>query len=139
MNSNTGPGAPDVGAVLESSVVAQSPACASDETIVLENNGVRLDLYRHRGFLDDRELTLTPTEFRMLECLLRAAGRPCSQDALAAAALKVRHDSTDAIVWHIKELRRKLGRPGLIETIYRVGYRLGGERSTPPERSVACD
>src|SRR5262245_23900422 len=42
---------------------------------VIEHLGVRIDRVRHRAFADDRELELTPTEFKLLECLLRQPGR----------------------------------------------------------------
>jgi DNA-binding response OmpR family regulator len=107
---------------------------AGNASVVLEINGVRLDLYRHRAFLDGRELFLTPTEFRVLECLLRAEGRPCTQAELASAALKIQHGCAERVVCHVKELRRKL-RPDLIETIYRGGYRFRSAGVVQPERS----
>ena len=42
---------------------------------VVEHLGVRIDRVRHRAFADGTELDLTPTEFRLLECLLRQPGR----------------------------------------------------------------
>src|SRR4029079_18723272 len=43
----------------------------SDLAEVIEHDVVRIDRVRHRAYVDDRELDLTPTEFRLLECLLR--------------------------------------------------------------------
>src|SRR3954471_21149094 len=40
-----------------------------DPTDVVEHLGVRIDRVRHRAFVAGRELDLTPTEFRLLECL----------------------------------------------------------------------
>ena len=79
---------------------------------------------RHRAFVDDRELDLTPTEFRLLECLLRQPGRAFTRHQLMDAAI-----GEGAIVLertidvHIKTLRRKLGEGDLIETVRGVGYR----------------
>ena len=77
-----------------------------------------------RAFADGRELDLTPTEFRLLECMLRQPGRAFTRHQLMDAAI-----GDNAIVLertidvHIKTLRRKLGTADLIETVRGVGYR----------------
>src|SRR5690242_19243609 len=38
---------------------------------VIEHQGVRIDRVRHQAYVRDQELDLTPTEFRLLACLLR--------------------------------------------------------------------
>jgi two-component system, OmpR family, phosphate regulon response regulator PhoB len=91
---------------------------------VVEYLRVRIDRVRHRAFADDRELDLTPTEFRLLECMLRQPGRAFTRHQLMDAAI-----GEGAIVLertidvHIKTLRRKLGTADLIETVRGVGYR----------------
>ena len=42
---------------------------------------------RHRAYVEGRELDLTPTEFRLLECLLRQPGRAFSRHQLMDAAI----------------------------------------------------
>src|SRR3954453_588067 len=42
---------------------------------VYESQGVVVDRHRHRALYRDDELPLTPTEFRLLEALIRQAGR----------------------------------------------------------------
>jgi two-component system phosphate regulon response regulator PhoB len=91
---------------------------------VIEYLNVRIDRVRHRAFVDGRELDLTPTEFRLLECMLRQPGRAFTRHQLMDAAI-----GEGAIVLertidvHIKTLRRKLGTTDLIETVRGVGYR----------------
>jgi two-component system phosphate regulon response regulator PhoB len=91
---------------------------------VVEYLNVRIDRVRHRAFVDGRELDLTPTEFRLLECMLRQPGRAFTRHQLMDAAI-----GEGAIVLertidvHIKTLRRKLGTTDLIETVRGVGYR----------------
>ncbi len=92
---------------------------------VLESQGIRIDRHSHRAFAGDQELPLTPTEFRLLEVLLRQTGRAFTRFELMDAAI-----GEDAIVLertidvHIKSLRKKLGEAGeLIETVRGVGYR----------------
>ncbi|WP_145276587.1 winged helix-turn-helix domain-containing protein [Tautonia plasticadhaerens] len=92
---------------------------------VIEVRGVTVDKHRHRALYLGSELPLTPTEFRLLEVLLRQAGRAFTRHELMDAAI-----GEDAMVLertidvHVKSLRKKLG-PGseLVETVRGVGYR----------------
>ena len=97
---------------------------------VVEHAGVRVDRVRHQAYVHGRELELTPTEFRLLECLVRQHGRAFTRGQLMDAAI-----GEGAIVLertidvHIKSLRRKLGAEGeVIETIRGVGYRFRESR-----------
>ncbi|MBY0524054.1 MAG: response regulator [Gemmataceae bacterium] len=98
------------------------PAGEPGDTV--EHLGVRIDRIRHRATFQDKELALTPTEFRLLECLLRQPGRAFTRHQLMDAAI-----GEGAIVLertidvHIKTLRRKLGSMDLIETVRGIGYR----------------
>jgi two-component system phosphate regulon response regulator PhoB len=97
---------------------------SGDPTDVIEHLGVRIDRVRHRAYADDVELELTPTEFRLLECLVRQPGRAFTRHQLMDAAI-----GEGAIVLertidvHVKTLRKKLGETELIETVRGVGYR----------------
>jgi two-component system phosphate regulon response regulator PhoB len=98
---------------------------------VVEHLGVRIDRVRHRGDVQGQELDLTPTEFRLLECLLRQPGRAFTRSQLMDTAIGegavVLERTIDV---HVKSLRRKLGAAGeFIETVRGVGYRF---RETPP-------
>jgi len=96
----------------------------ADPVDVVEHLGVRIDRVRHRAHAEGRELDLTPTEFRLLECLLRQPGRAFTRHQLMDASI-----GEGAIVLertidvHIKTLRKKLGTSDLIETVRGVGYR----------------
>ena len=92
---------------------------------VVESQGIVIDRHSHRVLYHDQELSLTPTEFRLLEVLIRQAGRAFTRYELMDAAI-----GEDAVVLertidvHIKSLRKKLGEAGdLIETVRGVGYR----------------
>jgi two-component system, OmpR family, phosphate regulon response regulator PhoB len=101
----------------------------NDPVDVVEHLSVRIDRVRHRAFVQGRELDLTPTEFRLLECLLRQPGRAFSRHQLMDAAIGegavVLERTIDV---HIKTLRKKLGDPDLIETVRGVGYRFREDR-----------
>jgi DNA-binding response OmpR family regulator len=96
------------------------------EAEVAEYEGVRVDLIRHRAFAGGREVPLTPVQFRLLHTLLRRPGRTFTRAELMDAALRSGTTYARTIDYHIKEVRRKIGRYGLIENVYGVGYRLGG-------------
>ncbi len=96
----------------------------ADPVDVVEYLDIRIDRVRHRAYAAERELDLTPTEFRLLECMLRQPGRAFTRHQLMDAAI-----GEGAIVLertidvHIKTLRKKLGASDLIETVRGVGYR----------------
>ena len=96
-----------------------------EKTDVINHLGVRIDRVRHRAYVEGQELDLTPTEFRLLESLLRQPGRAFTRAQLMDAAI-----GEGAIVLertidvHVKSLRRKMGAAGeYIETVRGVGYR----------------
>ena len=96
----------------------------NDPTAVVEHLGVRIDRLRHRAFVGDAELSLTPTEFRLLECLLRQPGRAFSRHQLMDAAIGEGQIVLERTIdVHIKTLRKKIGDSDLIETVRGVGYR----------------
>ncbi len=98
------------------------PSAATDA--VVEHATVRVDRVRHKVFAENREVDLTRTEFRLLECLVRQPGRVYTRPQLLTQAME---DGTvvleRTIDVHIKSVRKKLGNPELIETVRGVGYR----------------
>src|SRR5262245_4584735 len=102
---------------------------AKENTDVTDHLGVKVDRVRHQVTVSDRKLDLTPTEFRLLECLIRQPGRAFTRHQLMDAAIGdgsiVLERTIDV---HVKTLRKKLGdvkgaSPDLIETVRGVGYR----------------
>ncbi|MFM8272240.1 MAG: response regulator [Gemmata sp.] len=100
---------------------------------VTDYAGVKIDRVRHRVTFNDEPLDLTPTEFKLLECLVRQPGRAFSRKQLMEAAIG---DGTmvleRTIDVHVKTLRQKLEKAGadkeLIETVRSVGYRFREEK-----------
>jgi two-component system phosphate regulon response regulator PhoB len=103
---------------------------SADTSEVVEHLDVRLDRIRHRVVVEEKEIELTPTEFRLLDCLLRQPGRVFTRHQLMDAAMgggaTVLERTIDV---HVKTLRRKLGAADLIQTVRGVGYRF---RETTP-------
>ena len=112
---------------------------ANEPVGVIEHLGVCLDRVKHKVTLHGRELDLTPTEFRLLECLLRQPGRAFSRAQLMDAAIGegavVLERTIDV---HVKTLRRKLGDGDLIETVRGVGYRFREKREVWVDAVKAC-
>ncbi len=79
-------------------------------------------------FRNNREITLTLKEFRLLEYLMRNAGLTISRDDILASLWDFNFESFSNVVdVHVKNLRRKIDKnykEKLIETIYGIGYRL---------------
>jgi DNA-binding response OmpR family regulator len=103
-----------------------------EEDRVLRAGTVAIDIARHRATLGGEPLPLTPTEFRLLRALVESRGRPLSRSVLAERALPGESDALERTVdAHVMKIRRKLrareasGSPE-IETVFGVGYRLGG-------------
>jgi two-component system response regulator MprA len=91
--------------------------------------GLRLDPATHAVSAGGRSEALTPTEFRLLACLLAHPGEAVRRRDLIRAGWPhgaiVRENTLDA---YVARLRRKLrGFPGAPElaTVHGVGYRLG--------------
>jgi two-component system response regulator MprA len=90
-----------------------------------------LDVTSRRAFRGGREIFLTPTEFRLVEFLMRQGGRVASRHAIIEAVWRqgenVEENTLDAFV---RLLRRKIdeGEPvKLIHTMRGFGYRLDAE------------
>ena len=85
-----------------------------------------IDLRTRKVTVGGQEIALTPKEFDILECLALDPGRVISrQEVLEAAWDSHWYGPTKVLDVHMAALRRKLGVPGLIETVYGRGFRLG--------------
>ena len=92
---------------------------------VLRRAGVIADPARHQAFRDGRYLTLSRKEFGVLVELLRADGATVSAEHLLEKVWDENADPfTSAVRLTVLKLRRKLGEPGIVETVAGVGYRI---------------
>lgn len=95
---------------------------------ILERGQLRLDPERHTCHWGDRPVTLTVTEFLILQALATRPGVVKSRDALMDAAYDDQVYVDDRTIdSHIKRLRKKFKQVDtdfdVIETLYGVGYR----------------
>jgi DNA-binding response OmpR family regulator len=102
---------------------------AEVETPVYDDGTVRVDFHLRRVEVDDREVQLTPLEYRLLTAFVRRPDEVLSRDQLLR---EVWHDETggpnDHVKTYIGYLRRKLscgpdGDGAPIETVRGFGYR----------------
>jgi two-component system phosphate regulon response regulator PhoB len=87
---------------------------------------VLIDRAAHRVTVDNAELDLTPTEFKLLLTLAERRGRVQSRALLLEIVWDAAPDiQTRTVDMHVQRLRTKLGAAGeLIETVRGFGYRL---------------
>jgi two-component system, OmpR family, phosphate regulon response regulator PhoB len=109
-----------VGAVLRR---LAAPAVASGG--VLAAGRIALDKTAHRATVNDREIELTATEFRLLRTLMERQGRVQSRAQLLEMVWQAQPDiQTRTVDMHVQRLRQKLGPAGeAIETVRGAGYR----------------
>ncbi|MGZ4332645.1 MAG: response regulator transcription factor [Gaiellaceae bacterium] len=85
---------------------------------------VRIDLRAHRVMVDAREVQLTTKEFDLLTVLAREAGAVVDRERLLREVWHTTwYGSSKTVDVHVASLRRKLGDPGLIETVRGIGLR----------------
>ena len=93
---------------------------------------LRVDLARRLVFVGDREIHLTPIEYKLLAVLLKNAGRVLTHQQLLREVWGPNHSSdTQYLRVYMGQLRHKLektpARPRYLVTEPGVGYRLRGE------------
>jgi len=101
---------------------------APEEETVMERGKLVLDSLRHSVTWDGKDVTLTVTEFLILQTLAEHPGHVKSRDQLMDAAYSDDVYVDDRTIdSHIKRLRRKFRAAAndfaSIETLYGVGYR----------------
>lgn len=92
---------------------------------IVSNGPVEVDRRRHRVLLDQKQLELTPSEFRLLDTLIRNPGRAFERSELMNSALGADTLALERTIdVHIRSLRKKLGvHADMIQTVRGVGYR----------------
>ena len=99
------------------------------ETSVLSVHSVEIDKASFEVRVDDKELELTRTEFRLLWTLMRQPGRSFSRLELMDSSRGMDANALERTIdVHVRALRKKMGKPGdLIETVRGIGYRFKRE------------
>lgn len=107
--------------------VARRPALTQAPTC-LEYGPLQLDLVQRQAGCEGQRMELTPTEFRLLEVLMRHAGKVVTRSMLLEQVWGFHFNPRTGVVeTHMSRLRGKVrdgGHESLIETVRGYGYRL---------------
>lgn len=95
---------------------------------------LELDLVSHVAYRGGQPLTLLPTEYRLLEFLMRNSGQVLTRTMIFETVWGFHFDpGTNVIDVHIARLRRKIdgaGQPALIHTVRGTGYMIAAANET---------
>jgi phosphate regulon transcriptional regulator PhoB len=91
-----------------------------------EIDDLKIFLSMHKVVCRKKNISLTPTEYKLLEALVNVKGRVLSRNDLLEIVWGMEYyGETRTVDVHIKRLRDKLGKCSkLVETVKGIGYRL---------------
>ncbi len=96
---------------------------------LLRHGDLQVDLRTGKVTVAGREVPLTPKEFGILECLASDPGRVVTRQEIMDRAWDAHwYGPMKVLDVHVASLRKKLGQPKLIETVYGRGFRLADSR-----------
>lgn len=101
-----------------------------EEKDIIMHSGLVLNIKTHECTLNEKPLSLTPTEFSILQILCRNIGNVVSAEELFRQIWKDEYfsKSNNTITVHIRHLREKMGdsfeKPKYIKTIWGCGYKI---------------
>lgn len=107
--------------------IQAAPRARNDELI--EIHGIQIDIPRHKVAINGKDVSLTFTEFKVLNLLAGQPGRVFTRYQIVDAVHGEDYPVTDRSVdVQIVGLRKKLGETGkVIETVRGIGYRFQEE------------
>ncbi len=99
---------------------------------LLEVSGLTVNVKTHECFLNERPLSLTPTEFSILRILCQRKGQVVSAEELFHLIWEDEYyTKNNTITVHIRHLREKMGdsfeHPKYIKTVWGCGYKIESE------------
>ncbi|MCM1134226.1 MAG: VanR-ABDEGLN family response regulator transcription factor [Clostridium sp.] len=104
----------------------------SEDSQIITHGGLILNSLTHECTLDERPLSLTPTEFTILYVLCQKKGKVISAEELFHAVWGEEYfsKSNNTITVHIRHLREKMNDsfedPKYIKTVWGCGYKIEG-------------
>ena len=94
---------------------------------VIESDGIAIDTHSHRVRIDGEPIHLGPTEFRLLEFLLRHPNRAFDRtqllDRVWGRSVYVEERTVDVHILRLRKVLQPFGRDRAIQTVRGVGYR----------------
>lgn len=99
---------------------------------LLEVSGLTVNVKTHECFLNERPLSLTPTEFSILRILCQRKGQVVSAEELFHLIWEDEYyTKNNTITVHVRHLREKMGdsfeHPKYIKTVWGCGYKIESE------------
>lgn len=105
---------------------------AKQEDDIIIHGGIMLNAKTHECTLNEKALSLTPTEFAILKILCQNKGSVVSSEEMFRRVWNEEYYSknNNTITVHIRHLREKMGdsfeSPKYIKTVWGVGYKIEG-------------
>lgn len=97
----------------------------SEGKTILKTNHLELDPISHTASLNQKNLSLTPKEFAILEMLLRRPGQVVTRSMIMEHVWDYNFESLSNVVdVFVNTLRKKIGQ-NIIKTVHGVGYKIG--------------
>ena len=97
------------------------------ENNVLESNGIQLNLNSHRVTINGQEIHTGPTEYRLLELLVRNPDRVFNRNQLLdrvwGRGVYVEERTVDVHILRLRKLLKPFGLDRAVQTVRSVGYR----------------
>ena len=97
------------------------------ENDVLEASGIRIDLVSHRLNIEGKNINIGPTEYRLLELLMRNPDRVFERDQLLdrvwGRSSYIETRTVDVHVLRLRKVLKPFGLDGTVQTVRSVGYR----------------
>ena len=119
-------------------VLRRGQRSGGNDSELLRHGPLSVDLRTRRVIMSGNDVALTPKEFAILECLIADPGRLISRQEIVERAWDEHwYGPTKVLDVHLAALRRKLGDPALIETVYGHGFRLADRESVSAGETMA--
>ena len=97
------------------------------ENDLLEASGIRIDLVSHRLTIEGKNINIGPTEYRLLELLMRNPDRVFERDQLLdrvwGRSSYIETRTVDVHVLRLRKVLKPFGLDGTVQTVRSVGYR----------------
>ena len=97
------------------------------ENNILESNGIQLDLNSHRVTINGQEIHTGPTEYRLLELLVRNPDRVFNRNQLLdrvwGRGVYIEERTVDVHILRLRKLLKPFGLDRAVQTVRSVGYR----------------
>jgi DNA-binding response OmpR family regulator len=102
----------------------------SEISKIIQHENLVIDFDKHEVMMDDKRIDLSPTEFKLLSCLVKHKGRVLPHEFLLRQVWGEEYSGElDHLRLYISYLRRKIevnpSKPELIQNEWGVGYRFG--------------